>query len=217
MTAAHATARRAQLFDQLVELFLSEGFAHLTLDDISSRLRCSKSTLYTLAGSKDQLVRAATVHFFRGATDRVESSLTHVHGFADRLTAYLSAVGVALQPASRQFMDDLAAFAPAREVYEQNTAFAAQRVQELIDDGAAAGEVRSVHGAFVADIAASTMARIQTREVSERTGLDDSQAYVELAALLTTGISGSQPATEARSEDDPRELSDRRREFPRRV
>ncbi|AYJ48440.1 TetR/AcrR family transcriptional regulator [Rhodococcus sp. P1Y] len=190
MTAAHATARRAELFDQLVELFLSEGFAHLTLDDIASRLRCSKSTLYTLAGSKEQLVRAATVHFFRGATDRVEASIAGVHGFADRLTAYLSAVGVALEPASSKYMDDLAAFAPAREVYEQNTAFAAKRVQDLIDDGAAAGEVRSVHAAFVADVAASTMARIQSREVASRTGLDDSQAYSELAQLLTNGITG---------------------------
>lgn len=190
MTAAHATARRAELFDQLVELFLSEGFAHLTLDDIASRLRCSKSTLYTLAGSKEQLVRAATVHFFRRATDFVETSIQGVNGVANRLTAYLSAVGVALQPASRQFMDDLAAFAPALQVYEQNTAFAATRVQELIDDGAAAGEVRSVHAAFVADVAASTMARIQSREVSSRTGLDDSQAYAELAKLLTDGITG---------------------------
>ncbi|OZF55903.1 TetR/AcrR family transcriptional regulator [Rhodococcus sp. 14-2470-1a] len=190
MTAAHATARRAQLFDQLVDLLLSEGFAYLTLDDISGRLRCSKSTLYTLAGSKEQLVRAATVHFFRGATDRVESAIVGIDGFGNRLTAYLTAVGIALQPASRQFMDDLAAFPPAREIYEQNTAFAAQRVQDLIDDGAAAGEVRSVHAAFVADVAASTMARIQSREISEHTGLDDSQAYAELAALLTTGISG---------------------------
>ncbi|OZF55929.1 TetR family transcriptional regulator [Rhodococcus sp. 14-2470-1b] len=192
MTAAHATARRAQLFDQLVDLLLSEGFAHLTLDDISARLRCSKSTLYTLAGSKEQLVRAATVHFFRGATDRVEAAIVGVDGFGNRLTAYLTAVGDALQPASRQFMNDLAAFPPAREIYEQNTAFAAKRVQALIDDGAAAGEVRSVHAAFVADVAASTMARIQSREISERTGLDDSQAYAELAALLTTGISGHQ-------------------------
>ncbi|MBY6414157.1 TetR/AcrR family transcriptional regulator [Rhodococcus sp. BP-252] len=188
MTAAHATARRAQLFDQLVELLLAEGFAHLTLDDIASRLHCSKSTLYTLAGSKEQLVRAATVHFFRGATDQVEAAIAGIEGFADRLTAYLSAVGVALQPASDRFMDDLAAFAPAREIYEQNTAFAATRVQELIDDGASTGEVRSLHAAFVADVAASTMARIQSREVAQRTGLDDSQAYAELAALLTTGL-----------------------------
>ena len=59
MTSAHATARRAELFDQLVALLLSEGFAHLTLDEIAARLRCSKSTLYTLAGSKEQLDKIA--------------------------------------------------------------------------------------------------------------------------------------------------------------
>ena len=65
---AFGTRRRTELFDALIALFLDEGFAHLTLDDIAGRLRCSKSTLYTLAGSKEQLVRAATVQFFRQAT-----------------------------------------------------------------------------------------------------------------------------------------------------
>ena len=67
--------RREQLFDALVELLLAEGFAHLTLDDLAARLRCSKRTLYALAGSKEQLVRAAVVHFFRGATARVEAAV----------------------------------------------------------------------------------------------------------------------------------------------
>lgn len=199
-----STARRVALFDELTALFLAEGFAHLTLDDIAARLRCSKSTLYTLAGSKEQLVRAATVHFFRGATERVEAAIVDTEGTTSRLTAYLSAVGAALRPASQRFMNDLAAFAPAREVYEQNTAFAAKRVQELI------GDVHGIDTGFVADVAASTMARIQTREIAERTGLDDSQAYAELAALLTIGISGPTPAVEDRSASARRRSSDRR-------
>ena len=184
----YATARRSALFGELLELFLAEGFAHLTLDAIASRLRCSKSTLYTLAGSKDQLVRAATVHFFRRAADRVEAALRPVDGTQNRLTAYLTTVGAVLEPASGQFMDDLSAFAPAREVYEQNTAIAAKRVQELIADGVRVGDVRDVNAAFVADVAASVMVRIQRREVSARTGLEDSAAYLELARLLTAGI-----------------------------
>ena len=69
-TQVRGAARKAQLLDQLVELLLAEGFAHLTLDELATRLRCSKSTLYGLADSKEQLVRAATVHFFRRATER---------------------------------------------------------------------------------------------------------------------------------------------------
>lgn len=185
---AFATRRRTQLFDALVELFLSEGFAHLTLDEIAARLRCSKSTLYTLAGSKEQLVRAATVHFFRSATEFVEAEVGRVAAPRERIAAYLSAVGTALDPVSDQFMSDLDTFAPARAVYEQNTRIAARRVQELIAEGVAAGDFRDVHAAFAADLVATVMVRIQQRVVRENTGLDDAEAYRELAAILTGGI-----------------------------
>lgn len=185
---AFATARQTELFDTLVALFLAEGFAHLTLDDITARLRCSKSTLYSLAGSKEQLVQAATVHFFRAATEAVEARVDCVTGSRDRIAAYLEAVGTALDPASDQFMADLDAFAPARRIYEQNTRIAARRVRELIAEGVAAGEFRDVHAAFAADLVATVMVRIQQRVVRDNTGLDDAAAYRELAAILTGGI-----------------------------
>ncbi|WP_330254192.1 TetR/AcrR family transcriptional regulator [Nocardia sp. NBC_00565] len=186
--AGFATRRRSELFDALVELFLAEGFAHLTLDEIAARLRCSKSTLYTLAGSKEQLVRAATVHFFQRASEDVEAAIEPITTARERVAAYLSAVGTALAPASTQFMFDLHAFIPAREIYEKNTRIAARRVQELIDEGVQAGDFRDVHAAFAADLAATMMARIQHGTVRTRTGLDDAEAYQELAAILTAGI-----------------------------
>ncbi|MGW4772478.1 TetR/AcrR family transcriptional regulator [Nocardia sp. NPDC004278] len=187
--AGFATRRRTELFDALVELFLTEGFAHLTLDEIAARLRCSKSTLYTLAGSKEQLVRAATVHFFRRATEDVEAAVAPIPTARERVAAYLAAVGTALAPASAQFMFDLHAFIPAREIYEKNTRIAARRVQELIDEGVRAGDFRDVHAAFAADLAATMMVRIQRGTVRAHTGLDDAEAYRELAAILTAGIS----------------------------
>ncbi len=187
-TPAFATRRRTELFDAVVALFLAEGFAHLTLDEIAARLRCSKSTLYTLAASKEQLVTAATKHFFRSATDAVEDRVAAAEGARERVTAYLQAVGEALDPASDRFMADLDAFAPAREIYEQNTRIAARRVQEVIAAGVAAGEFRDVHAAFAAELVATMMVRIQQRAVRDRTGLEDAAAYRELAAILTGGI-----------------------------
>jgi hypothetical protein len=134
-------------------------------------------------------VRAATVHFFRRATEDVESQVAAVVGARERITAYLSAVGTALSAASEAFMADLDAFAPARDVYEQNTAIAASRVQQLITDGVDAGEFRNVHAGFAADLAATMMVRIQQGGVRAATGLDDAHAYRELATLLTTAVS----------------------------
>ena len=183
------TQRRGELFDALLALFLAEGFARHTLDDIAARLQCSKGTLYRLAGSKEQLVQATTVHFFRRATDEVEKTIADVSGAGERITAYLLAVGTALSAASDQFMADLVGFAPARAVYEQNTRIAARRVGALIAEGVEAGQFRDVDAGFAADLATAMMVRIQQGTVRANTGLDDAGAYRELAAILTAAIS----------------------------
>jgi len=181
-------ARRSELFEELVALLIGEGFAQLTLDDLAARLRCSKRTLYGLAGSKEQLVRAVVVHFFRRATIRVEAAVAAEAGPDRRLTAYLRAVSAELAPVSPQFFDDVAAFEPAAEVYERNTRAAAGRVQQLIEEGVAAGVFRQVHVAFAADVISSVMVRIQQRQVAASTGLADAEAYEHLAALLLHGL-----------------------------
>ncbi|WP_219414309.1 TetR/AcrR family transcriptional regulator [Pseudonocardia nigra] len=180
--------RRIQLFDELVALLLAEGFSQFTLDDLAARLHCSKRTLYALAGSKEQLVRAAVVHFFRGATERVEAALSATDTAADRVGRYLRAVATELGPVSARFFDDVAAFPPAAEVYERNTRAAARRVQQLVDEGVAAGAFRDVHTGFVADVVTAVMVRIQQRQVAAAIGLDDAEAYARLAELLLHGL-----------------------------
>ena len=137
--ATGLTRRQAELLDQLEALFLAEGFARFTLEDLAVRLRCSKSTLYALAGSKEQLAARVIRHFFRKATDAVEARRSPRRDPALRVTAYLSAVAAALAPAGPAFHRDLDAFGPGREVYERNTALAADRVRELIADGRGPG------------------------------------------------------------------------------
>lgn len=182
------TVRQAQLFDQLVELFLADGFATLTIDALAGRLRCSKSTLYALGSTRDELVRAVVVHFFRRATAQVEAGLTGADGPRARLVAYLQGVAAQLKPASAAFFDDVAASPAAREIYERNTAAAARRVEQLVGEGVASGAFRPVHVGFVGDLLSAAMVRIQQRRVAAATGLDDSAAYAELAALVVDGL-----------------------------
>jgi AcrR family transcriptional regulator len=183
------TRRQAELLDQLEALFLDEGFARFTLEDLAVRLHCSKSTLYALAGSKEQLSLRVVKHFFRKATDNVEAQTSRQTDPGLRVVAYLSAVARALAPAGPAFHRDLEAFPPGRETYERNTALAADRVRRLIDEGVAQGRFREVHPALIADTVTTLMLRIGRGETGRATGLDDATAYRELAALLLHGIS----------------------------
>jgi AcrR family transcriptional regulator len=187
-TGGTLTRRQAELLDQLEHLFLAEGFARFTLEDLAVRLHCSKSTLYALAGSKEQLAARVIRHFFRKATDAVEAGTATEEDPALRVTAYLTAVARALAPAGPAFHRDLDAFPPGRAVYERNTALAADRVRELIAEGVAQGRFREVHPALVADTVSTLMSRIGRGDTARATGLDDATAYRELAGLLLHGI-----------------------------
>lgn len=182
------STRQAEVFGDLTALYLRRGFSSFTLEQAASELRCSKSTIYALAGSREQLVRAVVVSFFRDAAELVELRLSAVTDPVMRVTAYLDAVADALRPASAEFMDDVAAFLPAREIYERNTAIATQRVHDLIVDGIDAGVFRNVPSTFIAEVMSTVMVRIQQRDFSRNTGLTDSEAYAELAGLFVNGI-----------------------------
>lgn len=188
MESTTATARHEELLDQLLALFLTEGFASFTLNDLTVRLHCSKSTLYALGHSKEAVTTNVLKRFFQAATERIEERTAVTDDPAARIVAYLRGVADELRAASPRFMADIAAHPAARAVYEKNTRIAAARVRELIADGVERGGFRRVHGAFVADVVTSVMVRIQSGEMERAVGLHDADAYDELAALVISGI-----------------------------
>lgn len=183
-----ATRRHAELLDELVALFLAEGFRHFTLGELATRLHCSKSTLYGIGPSKEQLAVNVVRSFFRTAAEHVEERTAARTDPAERIVAYLEGVAASLRPASPRFVEDLARHPAARAVYERNTRAAATRVRELIAEGVDAGAFREVHAAFVGTVVATTMTHIQSGEILRSTGLHDAEAYEELAALVINGL-----------------------------
>lgn len=182
------TARQIALLDQLVDLMAAEGFAAFTLDDLAERLRCSKTTLYQLAGSKHELVVEVVKQYFRSAAQQVEARVAEASSPTDRIDTYLRAVAAHLEPLSTAFMADLQRFAPADEVYRRNTEAAADRIRALIAEGIEAKAFRPVHAAFMGEMVAATMFEIQRGHVGARLGMTDSEAYAELASSVVASL-----------------------------
>ena len=176
------SGRPEQVLDGLTAIFLDEGFAHLGVAEMAQRLSCSKSTLYALAPSKEQIVTRAVRHFFRAATDRVEARAAEARTDEDRLLRYLEAIAEELTPAGRSFIRDVEGFEPAREIYRRNTEAAADRVRELVESALPARSTTDPH--FVGAVAAVVMEAIQRGAIEQSTGLDHAQAYAALGDLL---------------------------------
>ncbi|OUZ11218.1 hypothetical protein BHE97_05075 [Aeromicrobium sp. PE09-221] len=182
---------RQVLLDELIDLYLAEGFLRFGTAELAARLRCSKSTLYAIAGSKERIIVTAVRAFFRRATEGVEDAIAGHEESPQAVSRYLEAIATQLRPASARFFADLDAFEPAGEIYQQNTRYAARRVQQLvrgIDD--APGPLTS---AFAGAVAGQLMDAIHRGEIEALTGLDDASAYHQLAALLTAGAKEGRP------------------------
>lgn len=183
--------RDQAISDKLVAIFLAEGFAEFSLADLARRLHCSKTTLYALAPSKEQLIASVVRSFFHRATESVEGALCEDASAIERLGAYLIGISEQLAPASPRFFADLDAFAPAREIYARNTDIAATRVQQLVRECAAEVQLSGIDPTFLGFVAGQVMEAINRGRIEAATGLDDSAAYRSLADLIVAGVSGA--------------------------
>lgn len=181
-------ARREELVRGLRDLFLAEGFLAFGVGDLADRMRCSRSTLYLVAPTKEQIVLKVVRTWFRDAAVEIEAAVARADDPAVRIETYLRAVARGLAPASPQFYADLAAHEPAREIYRQNTELAAERIRALVAEGVADGRLRPVDAMFVGAVVAQVMSAIQSGAMARATGLDDAAAYEQLAQLLLRGL-----------------------------
>lgn len=187
-------ASRDGMLERLTDLFLAEGFLGFGVGDLAARLSCSRSTLYRVADSKQGVITAVVRSYFREATARVEEEVAADPDPRSRISTYLHAVSTALAPASDAFYADLAAFPPAAEIYANNTAHAARRVRELVDEGVRAGVLRAVDARFVGAAVAQVMEAIQSGAMRRSSGLNDAQCYALLADLVVNGVSAAPSA-----------------------
>lgn len=181
-------SRGEELLERLIDLYLAEGFLAFGVGELATRLRCSRSTLYLVAASKEQIIVTAVRRYFRRAAERIEQRVEAEPDTGRRLRVYLAAVSDELAPASPRFHADVAEFAPARELYEENTRRAAQRVQDIVAAAVQAGSLRPVNARFVGAAVAEVMAAIQAGRIEAAAGLTDAEAYLALSDMVYRAV-----------------------------
>lgn len=160
----------------------------LNMDDLASRLHCSKSTLYAVAGTKRDLVVATVKHFFENATGHIEEATSAEADCRRKVKVYLRGVGREMGRNSPQFYLDMMAYPPAAEVYAINSAAAARRVREIIDEGVVAGQFRAVDAAFASELVVLAIDGVQSGRLLGPTGLTAGEAFSEIADILLDGL-----------------------------
>lgn len=181
--------RRDDLLERLAQVFLAQGFASLSVEDLALRCHVSPGTLLALAPDPEHLRRAVVEHWCHRTAAVAERRAADEPDLQRRPDAYLAGTAEALAPAGNAFFRDLDRSPSARHVYELTTRHVAERVRELLRDAVRDGRVRDVRASFVADTVLAMTDRISSGDLLRSTGLDDARAYAELAVLVQASVS----------------------------
>jgi AcrR family transcriptional regulator len=180
--------RRQEIFDRLQDLFLAEGFRHLTIADLVDRLHCSRRTLYNLAPSREELILIVVDRLMNnmGLEANIKAAACDHPGEA--IEAYLGTGVTTLRQAQSAFIEDLEAYGPTRHLYDRHLHVAITVIGKLIDDGISRGAFRPFHAPLIAEILDAAVERIRRPEVLARAGVSMSQATNELSQLIRHGL-----------------------------
>ncbi len=182
------SSRRHEIFSALQEVFLAEGFRHLTIADLVDRLHCSRRTLYNLAPSREELVLIVIDHLLNEMGIEAIARANACDDPGDAIEAYLGTGVATLRRADPAFIEDLETYGPTKHLFDRHLQLALAMLGKLVEDGMATGAFRPLTAPLIAEILDAAVERINRPEVLQRSGVSLSQATSELSELIRHGL-----------------------------
>ena len=178
------------LLAELERLFVAEGFAHLSVADLASRLRVSRSTLYRLATGKQELAELVISRMLDRMDEIGRAVLEQAADPAARVAACLGNGAAPVRTGGLEFSRDLEANPGTRAIRDRRQALAMGVLEGLVEDGVRSGGFRPVPAALVVQVADAAHTRLRDCAVLAALGMTHAEAIDALAGILLDGISG---------------------------
>ncbi len=186
--ALRRSDRKEQLLDALEAIFLKEGFRDVTVEELASRLRCSRQTLYRIAPSKPEIFLAVLDRFLSRIRAEGRRAAYARSEPMDRIEALLEPGITATVPASRRFTEDLEGYEPARRLLAEHQRERMRLLREIVEDGISRGVFSGFHAHLVAEVMIAAVGRVSRPDFLREAGLSMSEAFDECSRLIRLGL-----------------------------
>lgn len=180
--------RQIHLLDQLEALFFAEGYRAFAMSELARRLKCSKRSLYELAGDRQQLFCLVIERWSKRVREMGMAAQAAELSPRCRLEAFLEPGITETNAMTEAFLIDLRDLPAARSLLEAHQRDRMDHLKTLLDEGINAGVFKQVHSRLFAGAYLAAIAQINEPAFLQRAGLSFSQAFKELYNVLMTGL-----------------------------
>jgi AcrR family transcriptional regulator len=191
------TVRQEEILDQLEGIVVRDGFRHLTLLDLTSELRCSRTILYALAPTKDELALMVIDRFLSRLGSEMGRTIERAKTPQAQMAAALDTLASLIESVSRRFFEDIELYGPARALHLRHTNALVARLRAIISAGAEQGAFNAVDALFAAEVINLVISGISDASLLDRTGSTSAEAVGQLKHMLFDGLIPNGPAAKA--------------------
>jgi AcrR family transcriptional regulator len=137
--------RKERIIARADERFLKEGFARITVDDLTSDLSMSKKTFYKIFRSKEDLVEQLMMRALADVARSIEHVLSTGRTFPERINGLMSILPIVARRVESPLARDIQRHLPA--IWKRIEEFRGNRMMTFLtvifDQGKAEGFIRS--------------------------------------------------------------------------
>jgi len=182
-------SRRDEIVAGLEEIFLKEGFREVRIEELASRLRCSRQTLYRLAPSKGELFLLVLDRFLARIREEGTEAASSDAEPGERIEAFLRPGIANTLNASRRFTEDVEGFEPGRRLLANHQRERIDQLRQLVEEGVASRAFSPIHPQLVAEVMLVAVGKASQPSFLAETGLSMSEAFAECSRFLRAGLS----------------------------
>lgn len=187
-TGRKSSARLDEVVEGIKKIFLSEGCRALTMEELASRLNCSKRTIYEIAPSKKELFLHIVDIFLSEIREKGYAALAKCKVGEDRLTKYMAPGYLETAGVSSRFFEDIYGYRPALLLLEAHQRERMSTVERIVNEEITAKRFRPIHPRLVAETYLAAFEHINQPDILAATGLTYSEATSELYELFSHGL-----------------------------
>jgi AcrR family transcriptional regulator len=180
--------RQEEVLDTVEHAFLREGIRAIRMGDLAAEAGCSRSTLYEIAPSKEDLLLLVLDRMMRRISLRGAEAITAADTHVNGIRAMLTSGALDFAQLGPHFLDAVRSHPPARMLFDRWITVCRDALESMIDDAVAAHEIRPVTGPVVAELMFASVLRLTDPDFARATRVSSADALAQMVDVLLDGL-----------------------------
>jgi AcrR family transcriptional regulator len=199
MCEMHMASSRKQILatrlnrvaDEAEELFAREGFLQFSTTEIAKRLRCSKTTIYSIAPSREKFFELIALRRLIRINQKWIEAADGATDCVTAIRAFVEASVKTFGECSNRFLTDLQSFPGGLRAIRKSEADRLQLLEGIIAEGVKAGVFRRLDPKLTAMAWTAASTRVTQPEFLSTSSFTHSQALRQLHGFFSQGLLSS--------------------------